>query len=417
MLNNKKITKLMGVMGCFFMINLFSFAEELNSSSILSQGAVLMDAKTGQVLFEKNMNEKEAPASTTKIMTGLLALEKGNLDDIITMSKDAVFSTERNSSNIALDVNEQISLRNALYGMAIHSANDAANGIAEYIGGTNENFINMMNAKAKELGALNTHFLNSNGLYDENHYSTAYDMALILRQGIKTPGFLEFFNKRTYTIPPTNLKDKERVLYNANSLLMGRWGNVGLIASKTGYTVKAQHTLVTAAKRGNRTLIVVVLNSDRPRDKYADTVKLLNYGFEEFNEITVGNDILYKTLENQEGGDSIEKILAGNPVNQTVLLHKSLTSNDIDIKYDGSINNRYNFSLLLNTHSNLMYKELGKISVEEKKEKPSLGKFIVFSSDQADKFDKEFIIKIIIGFFGFIFLVFALRTVHKIVND
>ena len=417
MLNNNKITKLMGVMSCFFMVNLFSFAEELNSSSILSQGAVLMDAKTGQVLFEKNMNEKEAPASTTKIMTGLLALEKGNLDDIITMSKEAVFSIERNSSNIALDVNEQISLRNALYGMAIHSANDAANGIAEYVGGTNENFINMMNAKAKELGALNTHFLNSNGLYDENHYSTAYDMALILREGIQNPKFLEFFNKRTYTIPPTNLKDKERVLYNANSILMGRWGDVGLIASKTGYTVKAQHTLVTAAKRGNRTLIVVVLNSDRPRDKYADTVKLLKYGFEEFNEITIGNDILDKTLENQEGGETIEKILTLNPVNQTVLLHKSLTPYDIDIKYDGIIQNRYNFSLLLNTHSNLMYKELGKVIVEEKKEKTTLGKFIIFSSDQVDRFDKEFIIKIIIGLFGFIFLVFALRTVHKIVND
>lgn len=417
MLNNKKITKLIGVVGCFFIINLFSFAEELNSSSILSQGAVLMDAKTGQVLFEKNMNEKEAPASTTKIMTGLLALEKGNLDDIITMSKDAVFSIERNSSNIALDVNEQISLRNALYGMAIHSANDAANGIAEYIGGTNENFINMMNAKAKELGALNTHFLNSNGLYDENHYSTAYDMALILREGIKTPGFLEFFNKRTYTIPPTNLKDKERVLYNANSLLMGRWGDVGLIASKTGYTVKAQHTLVTAARRGNRTLIVVVLNSDRPRDKYADTVKLLNYGFEEFKEVSIKNDFLNKTLENQDGGKAIEKILTENPVNETILLHKGLTINDVDIKYEGLLQNRLNFSLSINTHSNLMYEKIGKIIVEDKKEKKTFGNFMIFSSDKAPKFDAEFIVKIIIGVFAFVFLIFALRTVHKIVND
>lgn len=414
MINTKNIKKLLGI-SIFLVSSLPIFTNTLSPSELMSDSAVLMDASTGQVLFEKNMNHKEYPASTTKIMTGLLALEKGNLDDILTLTPKAVFIKERNSSSIALDVGEQISLRNALYAMAIRSANDAANGVAEHIGGTYENFVNMMNQRAKELGAKNTHFLNSNGLFDENHYSTAYDMALILRQGIKTPGFLEFFNKKTYTIPPTNLKNEERVLYNANSILMGRYGDVGLIASKTGYTVKAQHTLVTAAKRGDRTLVAVVLNSDKPKDKYYDTKKLFEYGFDNFNEVTITNEMLEKVLENEEGKEAALKILKSNLINTKFLLHKDLTFNDIDIKFLGIKNNSDNFSLEVNTHSNLMYNNMGQIIVEEKKEVNNNSSFTIFSSKR--HFDMELFLKILIGIVMVAVLGVSLRTIHKIVKD
>lgn len=414
MINTKNIKKLLGI-SIFLVSSLPIFTNTLSPSELMSDSAVLMDASTGQVLFEKNMNHKEYPASTTKIMTGLLALEKGNLDDILTLTPKAVFIKERNSSSIALDVGEQISLRNALYAMAIRSANDAANGVAEHIGGTYENFVNMMNQRAKELGAKNTHFLNSNGLFDENHYSTAYDMALILRQGIKTPGFLEFFNKKTYTIPPTNLKNEERVLYNANSILMGRYGDVGLIASKTGYTVKAQHTLVTAAKRGDRTLVAVVLNSDKPKDKYYDTKKLFEYGFDNFNEVTITNEMLEKVLENEEGKEAALKILKSNLINTKFLLHKDLTLNDIDIKFLGIKNNSDNFSLEVNTHSNLMYNNMGQIIVEEKKEVNNNSSFTIFSSKR--HFDMELFLKILIGIVMVAVLGVSLRTIHKIVKD
>jgi len=122
-------------------------------------------------------------------------------------------------------------------------------------------------------------------------------------------------------------------------------------------------------------------------------------------------------LENQDGGKDIEKILMEIPVNETILLHKNLSINDVDVKYEGLLQNRLNFSLSINTHSNLMYEKIGKIIVEDKKEKKTFGNFMIFSSDKAPKFDAEFIVKIIIGVFAFVFLIFALRTVHKIVND
>ena len=416
--NTKKWINFLFLLGCFLCVAAETLSEELNSSSIMSRSAVLMDAKTGQILFEKNMNDKAYPASTTKIMTGLLALEKGSLDDVVTMSRDAVFRIERGSSNIALDTDEQILLKDLIYALAIRSANDAANGIAEHIAGTYEGFIDLMNKRAKELGANNTHFVNPNGLYSDDHYSTAYDMALILRQGIQTPGFLEFFNKRNYTIPPTNLKDEERVLYNANSLLMGRYGDVGLIASKTGYTVKTKHTLVTAAQKGNRVLIAVALNSDHPKDKYYDTKKLLEYGFSEFNEVKIDNNFLSKSLEFSNNKEDIERALKDNPLDKIFLLHNSFTSNDIEVQYESLENNKFNISLFLNNHSNLMYKDIGKIILDvPNKNSKGFEAFKVYLGEKSFSSKLEIVLKITIALFMFIFLILALRIVYKIVND
>ena len=165
------------IAGIFMLLSSIGVLASPNFT-IKSDSAILMDAETGQVLFEKNMNKIEYPASITKVMTGLLALENSNLDDIITMTHEGVFSIERDSSHIALNVGEQISMRDALYALAIQSANDAANGIGIHISGSLEEFAKLMNKRAKELGALNTHFVTTNGLHDSQHYTTAYDMAL-----------------------------------------------------------------------------------------------------------------------------------------------------------------------------------------------------------------------------------------------
>lgn len=154
--------------------------ENLNVNEfpqLQSETAVLMDAETGQILYQKEMNKKMYPASITKIVTGMLALKNAQLTETITMSYDAVFSIDRDSSHIALDVNEQITLEQALYALTIESANDAANGIAELVGGSMEEFVDMMNQTAKDAGAINTNFSNAHGLFDENHYTTSYDMA------------------------------------------------------------------------------------------------------------------------------------------------------------------------------------------------------------------------------------------------
>ena len=414
----KKWINLLFLLGCFLCMAIEILAEELTSSSIMSRNAILMDAKTGQILFEKNMNEKAYPASTTKIMTGLLALEKGKLDDIVTMSRDAVFRIERGSSNIALDTNEEILLKDLLYALAIRSANDAANGIAEHIGGTYDNFLYMMNERAKELGAKNTNFLNPNGLFDENHYSTAYDMALILKQGIQTPGFLEFFGKKTYTIPPTNLKDKERILYNGNSLLMGRYGDVGLIASKTGYTVRARHTLVTAAQKEDRVLIAVALNSDHPRDKYVDTKTLLDYGFDNFREVTIDNDFLAKRIETFQNKGQINQFLNLRVLSENYLLHNSFTLDDIEIKYEKQNEDKFNISFFLNNHSELMYKNMGEVQIDiPKSNTKGENTFVVYSGQKPSIFNKELILKSLITIFMLLFLISSLKTISKILKD
>ena len=160
------------IAGIFMLLSSIGVLASPNFT-IKSDSAILMDAETGQVLFEKNMNKIEYPASITKVMTGLLALENSNLDDIITMTHEGVFSVERDSSHIALNVGEQISMRDALYALAIQSANDAANGIGIHISGSLEEFAKLMNKRAKELGALNTHFVTTNGLHDSQHYTTA----------------------------------------------------------------------------------------------------------------------------------------------------------------------------------------------------------------------------------------------------
>ena len=277
----------------------------LQLPDIGSETAVLIDADTGQVLYQKDKDKQMYPASITKIMTGMLALEYGELSDTITMSYDAVFSVERDSANIALDVGEQITLEQALYALAVASANDAANGIAEFIGGTTDGFAEMMNTAALELGAVNTHFVNANGLPDDNHYTTAYDMALITAQALKMSGFAEIFCTKRYEISPTNEQPETRIMNSSNRFVNGSLSYDGILMSKAGWTVAAQHTLVTAAERNGTTLIAVVMKAEDSTVKWTDTVALLDYGFEQFSSITIPkNDIVQAVSDDliQEAG-------------------------------------------------------------------------------------------------------------------
>ena len=183
-----------------FVVSVIAFSQTVSAAElpiepeILSEAAVLMDAKTGQILYSKNMDKTMYPASITKILTGMLALKYANLDETVTMSYDAVFSIDRDSSHIALDVDEEIPMIDALYALSIESANDAANGIAETVAGSMDAFAEMMNQEAKRIGAVNSNFVNAHGLPNENHYTTAYDMALITAEAIQIPMFNEIFS-------------------------------------------------------------------------------------------------------------------------------------------------------------------------------------------------------------------------------
>lgn len=273
----------------------------------LSPGVILMEESTGTILYEKNMDEAHYPASITKIMTTLLALENGNLSDMVTFSDDAINNTE--GSGIARDYGEQMTLEQCLYGVMLESANECAYAVAEHVGGTVENFVDMMNAKAKELGCTNTHFANPHGLQDENHYTTAHDMALIAQAAYQNETFRIIIGTKMYTIPPTNKHAEETVLRNHHDMLC-TYHNANrkylypyCVGGKTGYTATANSTLVTYAEKDGMTLICVVMNTQSP-NQFIDTVNLFDYAFDNFQVLNVAeNDTDYSAETTVDNGN------------------------------------------------------------------------------------------------------------------
>ena len=276
-----------------------SLIDENTSLDIIAESAILMDAATGEILYQKNMHEQLYPASITKLMTVLLAFEYGKLDETVTFSEDAIFGIERNSSHIALDVGEQITLEQCLYAILLQSANEASLGVAEHIGGSKEGFAKTMNDKAKELGCKNTNFVNPNGLHDDNHYTSAYDMALIAQEVLKYDKFKEIIATLKYEIPPTNKQPETRYLYAQHQMIKppSIYVYEGCEGGKTGFTNQALNTLVTYAKRDNTELIAVVLK-DTGANTYVDTTTLFDYGFENYETLTAFSSDEFKTSEN-----------------------------------------------------------------------------------------------------------------------
>lgn len=263
--------------------------------SVTAESAIIMEASTGLVLYEKNSTEAKYPASITKILTSLLAIENSSLSDTVTFSRDAIFGVDLDSSRIGIDVGEQLTMEESLYAIMLASANEVSYGVAEHVGGTLENFIAMMNAKAKELGCVNSNFANPHGLQDTNHYTCAYDMALISREAIKNTTFEQITGTRTFIIPPTNIQEEARPLANHHKFIKGDLFYEGAIGGKTGYTSSAKYTLVTYAKRGDMELICVVMASDSVNTQYSDTKSLLDYGFDNFSIYDIShqdNDLL-----------------------------------------------------------------------------------------------------------------------------
>ena len=273
----------------------------------LSPSVILMEESTGTILYEKNSDEAHYPASITKIMTTLLALENGNLSDMVTFSDDAINNTE--GSGIARDYGEQMTLEQCLYGVMLESANECAYAVAEHVGGTVENFVDMMNAKAKELGCTNTHFANPHGLQDENHYTTAHDMALIAQAAYQNETFRIIIGTKMYTIPPTNKHAEETVLRNHHDMLC-TYHNANrkylypyCVGGKTGYTATANSTLVTYAEKDGMTLICVVMDTQSP-NQFIDTVNLFDYAFDNFQVLNVSeNDTDYSAEATVDNGN------------------------------------------------------------------------------------------------------------------
>lgn len=248
--------------------------------------AVLMEAKTGKILYSKNAEEKMYPASITKVLTTLIALEKGNLTDSITFSAETLNAVEQGSSRVGVEAGETCTLEDALHCVMLASGNDTAAGVAEHIAGSVDAFVDMMNEKAAELGCTNTHFTNPHGLPDENHYTTAKDMALIVQAAVKNPYFAEIAGDLSYNMPATN-KCEAREIWQHHKMMYpaGQYYYEGVLWGKTGYTSVALNTLVTAAKRDNTTLLAVVLKCPGAAYTYTNSATLFDYGFEHYTTL------------------------------------------------------------------------------------------------------------------------------------
>ncbi|SHI44975.1 D-alanyl-D-alanine carboxypeptidase family protein [Parasporobacterium paucivorans] len=255
---------------------------------IFAETGVVIEASTGTVLYDKGAHNQMYPASITKVLTALVALHNSSLDETVTFSHDAVFSLEIGDANIGMKEGETLTMEDCLYGLLLASANETANAIAEHVGGSTDGFAKMMNETAKEAGALNSHFTNPSGLFDENHYTTAYDMAMITREAIKNSSFLEIEKNTTHTVGATNLTAEVRNLTNRHKMLFPSNSVYyeGILGGKTGYVDQSGNTLITFARRNNMTLISVVMRSDSYH-VYEDTTSLLNYGFDNFTKANV----------------------------------------------------------------------------------------------------------------------------------
>lgn len=255
--------------------------------AVWAESAVVMDIDSGAFLYSKNVDAAKYPASITKIMTALLALENCSLHERVTFSKNAIYGIERNSSHIGIRPGEILSMEECLYGMMLASANEVCLAVAEHVAGSVDAFVEMMNQKAMELGCTNTHFTNPNGLPDEQHYTTAHDMALIAQAAYKNSTFRTICQTEVSHIPTTNMCGEERWFQNHHKMLLdGEYHYDGCTGGKTGYTQAALNTLVTYAERDDRRLLCVTFRTNG-RQVYTDTAALLDYGFQNFQNITL----------------------------------------------------------------------------------------------------------------------------------
>lgn len=260
----------------------------------VTPSAIVMEINSGAVLYEKNSDEVNYPASITKILTTLLALENCELDEVVTFSKDAIYKTDRDSSHIWRDVGEQMTMEQCLYAVMLESANECAYAVAEHVGqklgGDYQTFIDLMNTRAAELGCTNTHFTNANGLPDDAHVTSAHDMALISAEAYKNETFRIITGTKKYQIPPTNKHDDITYLSNHHKMLH-RYKDSNEVyeyctGGKTGYTTKAKSTLVTFAEKDGMSLVCVVMKTTTTGE-WDDTRALLDYCFQNFKPFTI----------------------------------------------------------------------------------------------------------------------------------
>lgn len=290
-----KVLKILIIVVCLVNSTIVYGSNDNDEPSVYSDSAILIDFKTGTVLYSKNSEDKMYPASTTKILTAIIAIEKCNLNEIVTVSKSSVSAIPEGYSSAYLSEGEQISVKDLLTVFLVHSANDAGYVLAEHISGSIQEFANLMNEKASEIGCKNTNFTNPSGIHDDNHYSTAHDLALIARYCMTNSVFRNIVSQKTCTINATN-KFGVRSYKNTNDLInpTSKYYMEDCIGIKTGYTRQAKNCLISSCLKNNLILICVVLGANPINNiessRYEDSINLFNYGYSNYSIKTFVNE-------------------------------------------------------------------------------------------------------------------------------
>ena len=333
------IKKLLSLFLCIVTVLSISFPAfaAVPSGEIISETWCVMDAKTGQILIGGNENQKMEPASITKILTCALALERLDPSAKYTFSKEAA-SYDKASTHLAFSEGETCTVEDLLYGAMVESANDCAMALADATCGSQLEFVRLMNEKLAELGCTGSHFSNSTGMPERNHYTTARDMAIITKYALSVPGFMTYFSAWEWSIPATN-KNSQRNFGTHHSMIVGSqynatYGYDYATGGKLGWTEEAMHTAVTTADNGEMELICVVMKSRNKNAKYKDSTLLLDYCFENFKSVEIPVSIKKTELDVFDGEELYGKMTVYPMASINVLLTEDMSASDVSIAAD-----------------------------------------------------------------------------------
>lgn len=339
-----KIKYLFVTLSIIMLLSIFTTSFANNNFDIYSPSCILIDSTSGKILYEKNAYNKMYPASTTKIMTAILVLENCNLNDIVTISENAISLTSvpETYTRANLKSGEKVSVEDLLNVLLIPSANDAAIALAEHVSGSVDEFSKLMNLKAKEIGCINTNFVNPNGVHNTNQFTTAYDMSLIGKYAMQNDVFKKIVTKTSCNLPITNVYDKDdRKFKNTNELLTSdNYYYEYTTGIKTGYTDSAKNCIVASCKKDDYEFIVVVLGANKmtsdENDRAHDCITLFNYAIENYNEKIISNpETIIKQIEIELSNNTkktldivVEKEIKAKTVQNISTIEPEITINE-----------------------------------------------------------------------------------------
>lgn len=312
---------------------------DTNELNLTSEAAILMEHESSNILYQKNITEKLYPASTTKIMTAILAIENCDLKETATVSQNAINMVPSGYTNAGMVAGETFTVEDLLYALMLASANEAANALAEHISGSVDNFAVLMNEKAKELGCKNTNFLNANGMHNENHYTTAEDLCIIANYCFENETFRNIIQTVSYTIPATELHPAtDRILTNTDALInsSNKYYYKYALGGKTGFTTQAGNCLVCFAKKDDIYLTCVILKANSSATRFSEAKALLEYGYENFSKqvlVPKGTEIQTIEISNGKKSENTVKLVTNEEISDFL---KNNSENNLE--YEVSLN-------------------------------------------------------------------------------